>query len=185
MLRQIAKSNKIWLIAVGLLAVGTCHAAAQGSWFDIGSGQSATIRAQSDQASFIYYPPYPFGNIYPPGTLVYSELSKGSDEQFAALYFTYFNDGGCGCGGTPSEPITYRLHYDEAALSWPEATTTLYIKVFGEWVETLGTVLDTNANTVTYAQPGVTTNGFFAIGSGALVPVEASSWGRIKALYDD
>ena len=85
----------------------------------------------------------------------------------------------------PSEPITYRFHYDEAALTWPEPLTTLYIKVFGEWVETFGTVLDPGSNTLTYVQAGLVESNFFAIGSNSLVPVEPSTWGRIKAIYGD
>ena len=120
---------RLCVITISILLLGFGPAAAQGRWFDIGDGSANTIVSLADPSSSIYYPPYPFGSFYPPGTLVYSELAKVAPEQFAAVYWAYFDDGGCGCTGQLSEPIPYRLHYDETLVTWPEASTTLYFKM--------------------------------------------------------
>ena len=172
------------LMSLSVAVIVPSRAAAQGMWFDIGDGTATTIRSAEDPNSTIYFPPYPFGEFYPLGTLVYAELTKATQSQFAAIYWAFFDDGGCGCSGQPSEPITYTLHYDEAALTWPEPMTKLYERVGGEWADVGGAVLDTTANTVTTVRFVVYNTLQLAIGGPSLVPVESSTWGRIKALYE-
>lgn len=175
---------RVCVITVCLLLAGFGPSAAQGRWFDIGDGSANTIVSAADPKSSIYYPPYPFGPFYPPGTLVYSELFKMAPDQFAAVYLAYFDDGGCGCTGQLSpETIVYRFHYDETLATWPEVSTTLYIKAGSEWIVQPGATVDVSANVVTVGRSLVLTNLFFAVGGPSLVPVEDSSWGRIKALY--
>ncbi len=176
---------RVCVTAVCILLLASAPAAAQGQWFDIGDGTSTTIYAQSDPKSSIYYPPYPFGPFYPPGTLVYCELFELAPGQFAAVYLAYFDDGGCGCTGLPSEPVAYQLHYDEADLDWPEGSTTLYIKEGLSWVEDPWATLDVLANVVTTVHQLVPSNLFLAIGGPSIVPVESATWGRIKDRYRD
>ena len=170
--------------AIGLTVVLPRNATAQGQWFDIGDGTVTTIRSQSDVQSTIYFPSYPFGNFYPPGTLVYAELESFPASTFAVAYWAYFDDGGCGCNGQPSEPITYSIHYSEDDLPWPEELTKLYTKVQGEWVEVTNAVQDTDNNTWTTVRNVVNTNLYLAIGVPESVPARNSTWGRVKVLYD-
>lgn len=177
---------RLCVIAISILLFGFGPAAAQGRWFDIGDGSANTIVSLADPNSSIYYPPYPFGPFYPPGTLVYSELFKLAPDQFAAVYVAYFDDGGCGCTGTLSpETITYRFHYDESLVTWPEASTTLYLRAGLDWIVHPGSTVDVGANVVVVGRSLVLNNLRFAVGGPSLVPVEESSWGRIKALYSN
>ena len=177
-------THRILLMIVFVSCTTPVTAAAQGQWFDIGSGTATTIRSATDPKSTIYFPPYPFGQIYPPGTLVFAEMERIDPSQFAAVYWAFFDDGGCGCNGQPSEPITYRVHYDESALTWPEAETKLYVLFGGEWVELTNASLDTTANVLTTVRYLVYQNLYLAVGTPSIVPVEEKTWGRIKALYE-
>ena len=160
-------------------------AASQGVWFDIASGEAVTVYCETDSASWIEFPPYPFGLNWPLGTLVYAALEQEPVEGYATSYSIVFYDGGCGCGVDSPKPITYRFHYDEDALAWPEDSTSLYRRISNEWVEVTGVSLDMEANVFTdkFLEPLVGTPTFAVGPSGALREEEGSSWGRVKALY--
>jgi len=171
----LALATALWAGSVG----------AQGMWFDIGSGQPVTVFCPTDSASWMQFPPYAFGEFWPPGTLVYAALIKEQQEGFAAVYHVMFSDGGCGCGGLLYKPVNHRFHYDETALLWPEDETTLYELSASGWLKLEGASLDTEADVLSRSSldliVGTTTYG---IGPGEVTsPVRRLSWGRIKALY--
>lgn len=175
---------RVWVIGASLVCLCCATARAQGQWFDIGDGTATTIKSTSDPATTIYYPPFPFGE-YPPGTLVYSEVEKVAPGRFAAVYLAYFDDGGCGCTGQPAFGVIYTIHYDDAALGWPEAETKLYARDTGNWVELVTAVLDTSKNTLTIVSQTVASNVYFGVGVPAILPVDHITWGAVKEIFRD
>lgn len=164
-----------------LLSAGS--ALAQGVWFDIGSGEAVTIVCPTDPASWIEFPAYGFGDFWPPGSLVYAEIIKDFDSDQHPMYTVYFSDGGCGCGGFLLEPMTYRFHYDQSAVQWPEYATALFTPSGGDWVIYEST-LDPEANVLTAARAGLILGTLvYKIAPDPTVPNAASTWGQVKAQY--
>lgn len=174
----------VLLVPAGLF-LPSLPSIAQGIWWDIGSGSRVTITCQVDPASAVEFPPYPFGDYWPPGTLVYTELTQASHPEFVAVYSSYFNDGGCGCGGYLVRPCTFRFHYEDTNLPRPETQLRLYREELSRWALEESSTLDVQANTLTLARSGRILGTLrFAIGFTTPAPVEAATWGLIKSLYD-
>ena len=158
---------------------------AQGTWFDIGSPESTTVVSEDDPASTWGFPPYPFGDWWPPGTLVFAFLGINPESDFLVEYGSFFSDGGCGCGGDLfGNPTTYRLHYDDTSLDGPESELMLFKRVWPDWVVEPAAVHDMDENIFT-VQRFENIVGIVAYGIGFSIPtpVEGTSWGKIKALY--
>lgn len=162
-------------------AYGT--AAAQGTWFDIGSGSPSRIYCEDDRSSWIEFAAYPFGSSWPMGTLVYAELEKRSFPGLPVAYSIKFYDGGCGCGRDLSKPIAFRFHYAQSIVTWPEESTSLFRRNGDVWkVETA--LLDTEQNVFSGIYWGfVIEIPTFGIGPSSASGDRTSSWGRVKALY--
>lgn len=158
--------------------------AAQGTWFDIGSPESTIVVSEDDPASTWGFPPYPFGDWWPPGTLVFAFLGISPESDFLVEYGSFFSDGGCGCGGDLFSPTTYRLHYDDSSLDVPESELKLFKLVWPDWVLEPEAIQDMDANTFTVQRleniVGVVRYG---IGVSIPTPVLGTSWGKIKSLY--
>lgn len=154
-----------------------------GNWFDIGSGQGfvAPCSCATDRVSEIDFPPYPFGEGYPPGSLVFVGLTQGAADGFATAYTVLFIDG-CGCGGGLAKPVAYRFHYEDAAIRWAEGRTTVYLHEGESWNEVPGTEVDTSANLATFSSTR-TLYGFATYALGPPPPNKSTTWGQIKALY--
>jgi hypothetical protein len=171
------------VLALAISALSGGSAAGQGLWFDIGSGESARIYCEDDAESWIEFAPYPFGETWPEGTLVYAELARRTDEKLAVVYNIHFNDGGCRCGSDLLRPLAFRFHYDESAVTWPEASTTLYRRN-GELWKKESALLDVEGDVFLGSYwgfiVGVPT---FGIGPSDAFDERPSSWGRVKALY--
>jgi hypothetical protein len=170
-------------VSAVLLLSACAPASAQGLWFDIGSGGATRIHCEDDELSWIEFGPYPFGESWPRGTLVYAELERRTDDKLAVVYSIKFNDGGCGCGRDLYKPVAYQFHYSESAVKWLEASTTLY-KRNGELWEKEAAILNTQTNVFSGSYwgfiVGVPT---FGIGSSNAFEEQATSWGRVKAMY--
>jgi len=173
------------LVFAGLLSTCLSEAAGAQIWFDLASGEPTVVTSVGDSQSTLTFPPYPFGDVWPPGTLVYIEFfTTDVLPPFAANYASYFNDGGCGCAGLPVETITYRFHYDESQLEWPESETTLYVSYGSPWTRATNVQLDTLSDTITYSYFGIMpTLVNFGIGPSRSVPTATQSWGQLKQNY--
>lgn len=172
-------------VLVPLLAAASVQAQRGGNWFDIGSGEGFAVpcSCSTDRVSEIVFPAYPFGEGYPPGSLVFVGLTQGTEDGFATTYTVLFIDG-CGCGGGLVKPITYRFHYEDAALGWPEEGTSVYLREGESWSEVSGTGVDTGANLATFSSTR-TLYGYSTYALGPPPPQKSSTWGRIKALYSE
>jgi hypothetical protein len=174
---------RILMFTVTLCLVLSGPSAAQGVWFDISSGNPALIHCAEDTSSWMEFASYPFGETWPPGTLVHAELDRREDSNFAVVYSIKFNDGGCGCGRDLYKPVAFRFHYDESAVTWPEASTTLYRRDGVFWKKETA-ILDTETNVFSGSYWGfVVGTPTFGIGPPDAFEEVPSSWGRVKALY--
>jgi len=192
-------SAKAVLLAVAAVALlGPLPALAEGIWFDIGSGQRTYVPCSTDSVGWEYFPPYPFGAYFPPGTLVYGDLyhipCEGLPEfdcgsrLLIAGYATYFNDGGCGCGGYLVTTCRLRLHYDEDAVQALGVSESELLLIHYDWNagwrQLENVVINAEQDVIEGDVTGVIIGEqIYAITTGIPTPVESTSWGKVKALY--
>ncbi len=183
-LRMIPRCLAAPIVAL-VLPTASAEAQSDGNWFDISSGQGFVVpcSCSTDRVSEIVFPPYPFGEGYPPGSLVFVGLTQGATDGFATTYTVLFIDG-CGCGGQLVKPVTYRFHYEESAVTWLEDSTTLYFLDGTRWTPVAGTSLETSANLLTLASER-TIYGFATYGIGPPPADGTSTWGQLKALFNN
>lgn len=190
---------------VGVGALLTAPAAfAQGVWVDIGVDAGTYVHETGGGPSWEYFPPFPFGSVWPAGTLVYAELvaipceamPMGCDPTtFVAGYVARFDGSGCGCGGFISGTCSLRLHYDPsvaAAIGASEAQLVLarWYTDWGapHWIAVDAAVLHTDDNFVEGSISGsIGSSRYYGIFRSLPVPevpaVQESTWGRVRMLF--
>lgn len=187
-------------LALACAITGTAGAQDTGKWFDIGISQEVTVPSD-DGLAWEYFPPYPFGETYPPGTLVYARMYPVACEvipqlylecetrRFVNAYVGFFNDGGCGCGGYLFKPVTLRIPYDEAVVAGHGVPETQLGVIHYNWDalawETVPAVrVLPEANAVEFEFAGwILAEHYYVVVAGTPTPVEPATWGRIKALW--
>ena len=114
------RALEVSLAGVGAL-LSASSSAAGGVWIDIGADVGSYVYESSGGPSWEYFPPYPFGQSWPAGTLAYAELSESPCEflplgcdptSFVAGYIARFDGTSCGCGGLLAGTCTLRLYYN-------------------------------------------------------------------------
>ncbi len=170
------------LTAYCALAVG--HASAQGVFFDVGSGLPTRVHCSTDSASWLEFPAYPFGDSWPLGSIVYAELGQEPHATLGTLHRISFSDQSCGCGTELHRPVTYRFHYDESLITWPEESSVLYSRQGGGWVTVTGAVLDPESNTFSgmHTKP-LLGSPTYVVGPPNAFDDDKVTWGKIKSMY--
>ena len=169
----------------------------EGVWFDIGVNEATYVNS-ADGLSWEYFPPYPFGEFYPPGTLVYANVSPvGCDQlplvdcastRLVAAYSAFFSDGGCGCGGFLLETARFRVSYDDATLQSLGVTESELQIVHHDWeagwVPLENLVVNTEENFIEGdTVDWILSTHYYAVTAGSPTPVQRTTWGRIKAQW--
>lgn len=184
---------------LGLLPLAGSSAA--GVWFDIGSPDTTYVSASEDAATWERYPPWPFGDFWPPGTLVYEDVSvvacdalRSPDQicgssKFIRGFQVYFSDGGCGCGGYLAKPTTLRLRYDPAVVAAAGASESELRLLYSDqinysWTAAEGVVVNAAAHYIEVPwSRNIQGIRQYAIVTPAVTPTLPSTWGRLKASY--
>lgn len=194
------------VFALSVLGGVSSPATGEGLWFDIGADQETFVYEGPGGPSFEYFPAFPFGTKWLPGTLVYADLSRITCDAlpgdcdpgiFVAGYLAHFDDGGCGCRGILYESCTLRLHYDGnvvATLGVGEANLVFARWVWDstrpQWVAVGGVTMDTTADFAEADIAGsINGNQYYGIFTALPPPppepqIQSTTWGRIKALWN-
>lgn len=184
----------VWVLATRALADGV--------WFDIGVDAGSYVYESAGGASWEYFPPFPFGETWPSGTLVYAELAQVSCDllpsgclpgALVAGYVALFDGASCGCGGSLYGFCTLRLAYDPnvvAAMGADESQLIFagYSSDYGtpRWVAVDGAVVDAEANHVQADIYGSIAGGRYYGLFRSLPPppsIQDTTWSRIKLLW--
>lgn len=174
--------------------------ASGGVWFDIGSSDTTYVHANGEATSWERYPPQPFGP-FPPGTLVYEDISivpcgelvpaapTCSPSILIRGFRVFFSDAGCGCGGFLVKPTTLRLRYDAAVVAAAGRTESALRLIFTDeitWTWTLvnGAVVDTAGDFISVSwDRNILGTRQYAIVTHDITPTNQTTWGRLKAIY--
>ncbi|MFN8176742.1 MAG: hypothetical protein U0167_02385 [bacterium] len=199
-----ARSVRAVLASAGLL-LALLHApsCAEGVWVDVGVDHGTYVHEGSSGPSWEYFPPHPFGQIWPAGTLAYAEFTRvssdllpagGDPASFVAGYLAYFNGGSCGCGvGGPPGACTLRFYYDDAAVA--AAGTSEARLVLGHltgdslsplWVAVSPQTADADSNFVQIDTYGsINGSQYYALFRALPAPpsIRETTWSRIKQLW--